>query len=43
VWPESGFDNFVEPAHDAASIEHASNEFRRIVRLYAAGSRPPFE
>jgi hypothetical protein len=43
VWPEAGLDNFIEPAHDAAAVEHASNEFRRIVKLYAAGKRPPFD
>jgi hypothetical protein len=43
VWPEAGLDNFIESAHDPASVEHARTEFRRIVELYAAGKRPPFE
>jgi hypothetical protein len=42
VWPEGGLDNFIEAAGDPSAIEHASNEFRRIVGLYASGLRPPF-
>lgn len=42
AWPEGGLDNFFEAADDPEAIEHASNEFRRIVGLYASGLRPPF-